>query len=33
VNHFLRGRADAASLLLEAVDVQGAVFDSVQLRR
>jgi hypothetical protein len=32
VNHFLRGRADASSLLLEAVDVQGEVFDSVQLR-
>ena len=33
VNHFLRGRADAASMLLEAVDVQGAVFDSVLLKR
>lgn len=33
VNHFLRGRADASSLLLEAVDLQGVVFDSVLLRR
>ena len=33
VNHFLRGRVDASALLLEAVDVQGTVFDSVRLRR
>ncbi len=33
VNHFLRARADARSLLLEAVDVQGAVFDSALLQR
>jgi hypothetical protein len=33
VNHFLRGRADASSLLLEAVDPQGGVFDSILLAR
>jgi acid phosphatase type 7 len=32
-NHFLRGRADASSFLVEAVDLQGAVFDSFQLKR
>lgn len=32
-NHFLRGRADTRTLLLEAVDLQGAVFDSVAFQR
>lgn len=32
-HHFLRGRADAATLLLEAVDLEGRVFDAVELRR
>lgn len=32
-NHFLRGRADATALRLEAVDLAGVVFDQVELRR
>jgi predicted phosphodiesterase len=32
-NHFLRGRADASTLLLQALDLQGGVFDQVELRR
>jgi len=32
-NHFLRGRVDASAFLLEAVDLQGAVFDSILLKR
>jgi 3',5'-cyclic AMP phosphodiesterase CpdA len=33
VHHFVRGRADAARLTLEAIDLDGRVFDSVTLEK